>query len=92
MNQLEGESISKGVTKKVLEKIGGPGGCNQFVDMVIELLRAVAECDEAFLSETDRRDSLKYWHNKLKGKCYAHSHSLAEKKKCLTIPILLSLP
>lgn len=87
---LRNAKIEAGVSRTVAEKIGGPHGCTQLVDLVLEALRAVGQCEESFITDMEGFDSLAYWHGKLAGKCHTHSHSLAEKRLHKSVSTILA--
>ncbi|TDA67530.1 MAG: DUF2889 domain-containing protein [Clostridia bacterium] len=87
---LKKMKVDRGISKEVVTKIGGPGGCTQFVDLVLEALRAVGQCEESFVTGAEGFDSLGYWHGKLAGKCYAHSHSLEDKRLHKSVSAVLT--
>lgn len=78
---LAGLVVGGGVSKVIRERIGGAAGCTQLVDLLLEVLKGVEQCDEFFIERDPDFDPLLYWHDKLTGKCFAQGHTLEEKRE-----------
>ncbi|MHB1126918.1 MAG: DUF2889 domain-containing protein [Bacillota bacterium] len=83
VDRAVGWSIDEGIGKKAREAFVGSHGCFQILDTFIDAVKAVYQCDAAFIpGEVDER--IGYYHERNKGTCFAHNFSLEDKiKKCL---------
>ena len=79
LDRLEGLVLVSGtITKEIQKRVGGTNGCTHLVDLILECIKAFRQ-SEVMVSGLESDEMIRQYHERLKGSCYTHGHSVEEK-------------